>query len=239
MSVIFLDWPGVVGGGGGSSITFVGRQAHLISSTSTTLAINGLTGGIASAPAENDVVIVHYGIGTLANRNPAVTGYTSIASIHFDGASRDVNLAIAWKAMGATPDTTVSVTATNSSGSMSIVLVEVWRGVNTTTPMDATPTTDSGDGTVLPNPASITPVTSGAKVVACGVGSHTAGAVNFSSSDLSNVYAGNNDGTNDVSMLCGSVDWTSGAVDPAAFTFGASDSSGYCRTAVTYALKPA
>lgn len=224
---------------------FVGRIAHPVLCTNHSgLAITGLTGGVGAAPINGDLVIASYLVGTNANRTPAVTGYTQMAYVHANASNKDVNFYIGRKFMGSTPDTTVDVTAVNQTSSAAIILIEVWRNVDQTTPIEASQVNGGGagvTGTAIPNPSAVTPTTAGAKVCVTAAAAHDQGAVDLSSPDLGNVYADNYaPSLHDVSVLSGSIDWPgSGAVDPAAFTFGGTDNAGFSNVSMTYALKPA
>lgn len=102
-----------------------------------------------------DLVIVVTGWSHNADGNPGVNtaGYTEVADLYAND-GRDANLAVAWKIMGATPDTLVNVNANNSTSYSNVTLVHAWRGVDQTTPMESTPTTATGiSGASLDGPA--------------------------------------------------------------------------------------
>lgn len=219
-----------------------GTTAQITGSTATTtnVSLTGLTGGLASAAAAGDLVVVYYGVGsTVARTLTITTGYTSVASLTISD-TYDANLVVAYKFMGATPDTTVTVSATGATADSGAVALQVWRYVDSVFPIDATSTTATSTNTVLVNPPAITPATAGALIIAGGAGAHARGVATYSSSDLSNfITRGGIDNTNDVTVGMGSragVDGT--AFDPAAFTFSAADSAQYSYCAVTMCLKP-
>jgi len=226
--------------------TFVGRTTAGItasSSTTTNVSLTSLTGGLASAPVQNDLVIVYYGVGSDRNRAIGVTtaGYTEVAELFADNdGGYDTNLSVNYKLMGVTPDTQVTVSATGDLADSGAVAIHVWRNVNLASPLDVTSTTATAINTVLCNPPAITPVTAGAVIVSGGAGGHNRGVQTYSSSNLSNFATiGGPDDTNDVTVGVGSAVWTSGAFDPAQFTFsGVDDTNNFSWAAVTMALRP-
>lgn len=227
----------------GLQITFVGSTTAAIagqSSATTNVSLTALTGGLASAPAADDLVIVYYGVGSNTDRVIGVTtaGYTEVAEL-FASDGDDTNLSVNYKMMGATPDTQVTVSATGSNGFAGAVAIHVWRNVNLASPLDVTSTTATGTNSVLCNPPAITPVTTGAVIVSGGAGAHNRGVQTYSSSNLSNfATVGNSETNTDVTVGLGSAVWTSGAFDPAQFTFSGADALDLSWAAVTLALRP-
>lgn len=221
------------------AITFVGGTSYKSSVGGATVSLTSLTGGSDTQPSADDVVVVQWACGSNANRGPSATGYTQIAQ-QFANDVVDTSHYVGIKVMGGTPDTSVGLTvSSNASNGCAIARITVWRGVDTTTPQDVAATLAQALNTALANPGSITPTTSGAKILAFAAAAHTAGAVDLASSDLSAVFTDNRDATHDLSVLAGEHDWTSGAFDPAALTFGGTDSTDYSWAAVTMALRPA
>ena len=202
------------------------------------ISLTGLTGGIASAPAAGDFVLIYW--CTTSTTTNTISGYTSIATAFGNGTTQS-GIRASYKFMPSTPDTSATVTGgTGSIANAGAAYVSVWRAVDTTNPMDVTATTSFSTNSVLANPPAITPVTTGAIVVAGGAGGHTAGTQTFSSSDLTSfLSAGGNDDTRDVTIGGGYNEWTGGTFDPAAFTFSAANATGYSSCAITLALRPA
>lgn len=139
---------------------------------STTLGLTALTGGIDTAARTGDMVIVQHGSGSTsdANLGPTSASYTEVFDLYANS-TRDANMSVAYKFMGETPDTSVTVeplTGTSSVGKP--VIVSVWRGVDPSTPLDVAHVTNvvTGNMTTLAG-VSITPVTPGAMVLAFGV----------------------------------------------------------------------
>jgi hypothetical protein len=169
-----------------------GKTASIVGSTATVtnVSLTDLTGGLASSPAEGDFVLVAYATHSTADRSIGVTtsGYAEIAELYAND-SRDVNLSVSWKIMGPTPDSAVDISATGATADPGAVAIHVWRGVDAATSLDVTSTTSTGLDSWVPNPPSITPVTSGAVVIAVGAGAGGSGTTvigDLSSSELSN-----------------------------------------------------
>lgn len=225
-------------------IRYVGGTTAQITgsiSTTTSISLTALTGGMDTQPREGDVVIVYYGTGAGEDRAIGVTtaGYTEIAELYSND-NEDVNLSVSYKAMSSTPDTSVVVSATGHSSDSGSVVIKVFRNVDIGTILDATSTTATGLNSVLCNPPAITPVTAGAVIVSGGSGAHTQGVQTFSSSDLVNFSSvGGPDNLHDSTTGMGFYNWISGAVDPAAFTFSTTNSVNFSWAAVTLALRPA
>jgi len=226
-----------------AGIQFVGSTTAAITasgSTDTNVSLTSLTGGLASAPEAGDLVIVYYGTGSIADRAIGVTtaGYTEVAELYSND-SQDTNLSVNYKLMGATPDTQVTMSGTGNTSDSGAVAIHVWRNVDSIFPLDVTSTTATGTNSVLCDPPAITPVTTGAVIVSGGAGGHDSGVHTFGSSNLSNfaTIGGPND-TNDVTVGVGSAVWTSGAFDPAAFTFSGTSTTSFSWAAVTLALRP-
>jgi hypothetical protein len=104
--------------------------------------------------------------------------------------------------------------------------------------MDVATTRTFITGTGNVDPTAITPVTSGAVVVSLGAVGHVLGAVNHSIPDLTSTLVNSVNSTRDCSAGIGYITWTSGALDPAAWTLtGSSTAMGY--VAMSMALRPA
>lgn len=207
--------------------------------TTTNVSLTDLTGGIASAPAENDYVVVMQGIGSNADRAVATTsGYTELADIYANGTTYDANLGVDAKFMGSTPDTTVTIGSSGSANDAQAARIMVFRGVDLTTPMDVAVVTATGTGTAKPNPGAITPITTGAVGVFSGAQA-AATAAALTSSDLTAFASVNQADTNDIAVGAGYIEWSgSGAMDPAVFG-GGSNNSANSWAAVSIALRPA
>ena len=223
-----------------------GKTASIVGSTATVtnVSLTDLTGGLASSPAEGDFVLVAYATHSTADRSIGVTtsGYAEIAELYAND-SRDVNLSVSWKIMGPTPDSAVDISATGATADPGAVAIHVWRGVDAATSLDVTSTTSTGLDSWVPNPPSITPVTSGAVVIAVGAGAGGSGTTvigDLSSSELSNFQTVSYVlSTRSIGIGVGSIAWSSGALDPAAFAVSGNNSVSNSSAAVTLALRPA
>jgi hypothetical protein len=219
---------------GGRTQTSTGGTANL------SVSLTALTGGTDTAPQEGDLVIIAMCIASTANRAYRISGYDVIADLYAND-TFDSNFQVGYKIMGSTPDTTATITGGSGSTADGLALaVYVWRNVDLTTPFDVTsvlngPVIDTG----LVNPPAITPVTSGAIIIAAGGTAHNGGTDTFGASYLSNFLTAGANSTNDATIGIGHVAWTSGAYDPAAWTFSQTNSNTFSTNSVTFALRPA
>jgi hypothetical protein len=225
------------------ALQYVGGKTQAIEGTTSdaVVSLTDLTGGLASQPAADDIVIVGYVIYALGDVAVGVqtAGYTEIAELRGNDVS-DANLSVSYKIMGGTPDTSVTVSPTLNTAFAGAVVIHVWRGVDTTTPLDVASTTAVGTNTDRPNPPAITPSTAGAVVVAIGGGSveNPPGAVlTQPGSELSNFLSIKSDDVEGAVIAAGSYAWTSGAFDPVAWT-GGNNHADSSWAAVTLALRP-
>lgn len=229
------------GGGGGDPLSYVGGTTQsFINFSSGTQAVDltSLTGGTDSAPAEGDLVVVAFGIGGSPAIHPTIntSGYTE-QTYDYGNDTYDTALATFTKIMGATPDTEVVVDDLGSAINAGVVCVHVWRNADQSTPMDVAAVGASGIDSGVPNPAAITPTTSGAIVLVVGASccfSQTLG----NSGELSNFIADFGNDTVDCSVGMGSYAWSSGEFDPAALSTGCTRGD-VSWAAATLALRPA
>lgn len=207
-----------------------------------------LTGGLASTPAAGDIVFVTYGSGSSGAvtdwaAKVVTTGYTLDAGIYANG-TNDANLGVFHKIMGGSPDTNVVVAGRATTGLGVKIFISVFRGVDTTTPLDATPTTATSTTNGVVNPAAITPVTSGNWIVALGAAATNTTLRTFTTASvayLSGFIQGNNAGTSyGVAAGTGYVTGQPAGVsyNPAAWALS-TDSSNNTAAAATIALRPA
>lgn len=211
------------------AIELVGYTANTSVLGSTVIDLTSLTGGIGSAPQQNDyvIVIVHSQTSsTNLDMTGIVTtsGYTNLIDLYQYETSVSLNLGISAKIMGSSPDTSVTVNTISGRA-----LVVVYRGVDTTTPQDATATTATGSDGWTPDSPSITPSTAGAKVLSIGAGGSDS-SVTAPSGYTNDAYTSG--------IAVASKAWTSGAENPGSWsgwTVATNTGSG----AVTMALRPA
>lgn len=130
--------------------------------------------------------------------------------------------------------TSVQAVITGSGGSTDSTsgVVHIFRGVDNTTPEDATPTSTTGSGTSWDSP-SITPVTSNDVILTC-VGGQTILAITAPSSFSDATTASGNDTFDCRSGQAWITNATTSAFDPAAWTSTATVSW----VAATVALRP-
>ncbi len=185
-------------------------------------------------PSEGDIVIV--GVWSDNNLNGTTegvteTGYTDI----YLAAGSAPGFHLAYKIMGATPDTVVQVTPESAKDSP--VIVQVWSGVDTANPIDATRTTDSGIDDGMPDAPSYTTITDDALVFAVGGLANIAEASVTVPSGYSNLSAQEtSDGapSDCTGMIASKQLATAGAENPAVFGGSGDDSW----ESVTFALRP-
>jgi hypothetical protein len=215
-------------------------------------AVNGANVTLTLPTAQqNDLVIVAYAIGDndSVDQNMAMVtaDYNEVADLFSDETALDLNLGVFWKVMGATPDTTAVVDGALSglSGADAAVaaVAMVFRGVDTTTPMDVAATTDTGIDTMHPNPPSINHNNpSGVWTVIVGASAHTLGAAGtytFPTGYTTNKLEDGENDTSDVTVGMGYNTGPSDPEDPGVMTHSGTDNVAYCWAAVTMALRPA
>jgi hypothetical protein len=236
-------------------ISFVGSYASTHNATSAqTVAFSNLRDAANAQPTllEGDLVIVVTTIahsaqmadGTLTPTTP--TGYQGVYSPNLGANdSHDSNTQASYKFMGATPDTSVAIRASPATTSGCAYAIFVFRGVDTTTPFDVTPTSASAGNTGVPNAPSITPVTAGAwtfhfggSAMATGTAPSTTPPAGMSSTTNHFRTALAASGTSDAGLAVGiKTDWAAGAYDPAAFGgFNTTNTGSW--TAGSIALRP-
>lgn len=247
---VFSGWPQVfnfppnIQKAYAATLSYVGGTSCSGTGSTYSCSLTSLTGGSGSSATAGDIVIVITGWASTANGDPGVTtsGYTEVpgSTDLYKSDSRDTNVSADYKVMGASPDTSVTVSGFNNAANGGATVVQVWRGIDPTTPMDATVTTATGGNASSPNSPSITPVTSGAVVLSTGLGTDdTTPLTKTAPTGYSNAVTTTGTGsTMSVTVGIASKAWSSGAEDPAAWTGGetsTSDSWG----AFSIALRPA
>lgn len=214
------------------AITLVGTaSASTINDTNVTVTLPVGT-------TTDDVVYAAFCFGDPTDRDVGIvtSGYTELADL-FANDNRDINFAVYRKVMGGTPDTTVEFDTPTATGNIAAAgAVVVLRGVDTTTPEDATTTTATGiDGSQV-DPPSITTATNGAWVIAAAGWTNL--AVPTAPSGYSNLIEDSGDDAQDANIMMATKEIaTAGAENPGVFgnTVGAGTDA-WC--AVTIAVKP-
>jgi hypothetical protein len=182
--------------------------------------------------AENDVVVVVGGhASTGSNAGVSTSGYTELFDL-----TTGVRCSGSWKRMGASPDSVVTCIGSGSLSDGTAYAVMVFRGVDTTTAIDATSTTATGTGD--PNSPSITTVTNAAAVISA---FQMKADVNTATQPTGYSIGDNGFGTaGDTNAACAGISYkiitSAGAENPSPWT-GLDDTGSYA--AVSIALRPA
>jgi hypothetical protein len=207
------------------AISYVGGQTAGRANPSAALQVTfSLTGGSNSTPSAGDIVIVCCVTGSV-DGNPAMavttpTGYTALGQLN-QNSTGDTSLNVSYKVLF-TAETTVTIPGTTNNAWAEAYSIQVFRGVDHTTPLDVTSVSAGGTGTGRPDPASITPVTAGAWPVICGGGAAGTGANYVAPANYTTNFV-TSSGADTTDAMVGSgyrSDWTSGAENPAAYTGG-------------------
>jgi len=219
-----------------------GRTGNSNSTVDVSLS-SGLTGGSNSGVSAGDLVIVTVCTGSAARSSVvAVTSpatYDNLTAQHTTATTYDTNVQVSYKFMPSTPDGVVTIPAQGNIADGQVYAVQVFRGVDSTTPLDVTPTYATGSGANnRPDPAAILPVTAGAWIVVTGGGASAAGGA-YTTGTLTDFLNADGADTNDASLGVGYYDaWVSDSYDPVAFG-GGSTNAANSWGATTIALRPA
>lgn len=223
---------------GGKTSAFAGFSAGTLE-----ISLTDLTGGIASAPSTNDVVVVAYCVGGNEPGDVAMSTTINQGTITellelYSNDTVDTNLAVYYSVMGATPATRISVSNTESTLNAGAVAIHVWRNIDTTNPIDVTTTTATAANSALANPPAITTATQNAVVLAIGASGNDNATTPFTQGgDLSNFLSVGSSDTEDATIGMGSIATTAPTtVDPAAFSIATNTT--YSWAAATVALRP-
>jgi len=158
----------------GGGLKFVGGVGLTSSATQTpSFSLTGLSGGLASAPAIGDIVVVAVSFTDSTDRNIQCTtsGYTEVADLfRVDVSNATGQLGVYYKVLSAA-DTSVAFDIGVSVPSY--FTCHVWREINAT-PLDATTTTANGRSPTATNAPPITTTTNKAVVIAVGGGGGSA-----------------------------------------------------------------
>lgn len=209
----------------------------------SSLSFTSLTGGVASSPSEGDFVIIQISGASNVDRDLQVTAPSGVTE-RLDMrsvATNQAQLGVFTKFMTSTPDTSATISSGVGSTGSFVSFVHVWRGVDTTTPLDVSIVTANGADSRQADPPSITPTTPGSVIIIGAAAAFANGAADaFTTSGLSNWFdnADNGGSAYDTIGAIGSVAWTSGAYNHAAFGT-TSTNSGESWAAYAMALRPA
>jgi hypothetical protein len=216
---------------GGLTQSFAGGTANVtISLTSLSL-------------QDGDTLVVGFAIGNdvATSLESKIEGFDDIAILGVVDNS-ETYLVVAAKQIAGTPDTSIRILGgTGNTRAAGVVAVHAWRGISIPKTGFEPSSFASNEqiNTVLANPPAITPTYDNSLVIGIGAGAHDLSVAHtFGSSDLSNfITAGSLDST-DIAIGMGSIGWTGGAVDPAAFTFSGSDDSSFSSIGFSLVLTP-
>lgn len=227
--------------GGVTGIEYVGGKTDATEGTTSswTTSLTNLTGGVASAPAAGDFVVVFYGVasgGASSVYGLTVAGYTQRARL-FANDTREAHLLCATKLLTAA-DTSITLSQTFNTNNGGAVAAHVFRGVDSLNPLDTAVQTSITLNTSEAAPPAITPVTPGAWVVAGGAGAGSATGI-FTSADLAGFRTEQSLDFYKTTIGAGYVAKAAGTVNPAPFSFTGVVSSFDAAAAVTLALRPA
>ena len=179
-----------------------------------------LPGGMAA----DDIVVVGEKEGN-SSGNGGISGYTIIR--------QDARFCTWRKFMPATPDSSFTSTGSGGTSNAHVVCCHVYRGVDTTTPLDQTTTYVEGSSTT-PDSPSITTVTDGAAVVSAvtsGVSDTTVTAPTGFSDQIDRNHSDASPATVGIAWIARA---TAGAYDPPSWTNFSTGSWG----AQSIALRP-
>lgn len=208
------------------AISYVGGQVAGRAGVASTLTVTfALTNGTNTTPQPGDLVVITSIVASQGrNEAQAISGYTALGQLLADGTTYDTSLNVSWKVMGNTPDTTFTLPSTGNIADAQRYTVQVWRGVDSSGIASVSAT---GTSTARPNPGSITPTVAGSVVLICAGGAAVTGTnytapTNFTTNFLTGFTADTNDAMVGSGYWTG---WTSGAVDPAAYTGGSASAT--------------
>lgn len=231
------------------AISFVGSHVGAHAATSAqTVNFSSLLNESGGAPTlqQGDIVFVAVENASTVDRTRAQltpSGYTAAHTDDYRNDSNDSNFLVSYKVMGATPDTSVAIPASNATTAGVAYAIYVFRGVDPITPLDVTPVVTGNINTGVANANAITPVTAGAWIVVFAGAAVAAGAVFTNPAGMSTTTnhfrsATITTTTNDAN-IAGAIytGWTSGSYDPAVFGGSTSTNTGSW-SAVTLALRP-
>ena len=191
-----------------------------------------------------DILIVWAGFGNgSTDRNFDISGNNSGAFQEINdlyaNKSNDVNAAAAYQIVGGTADTTITVTVNDginpiANAQLAIQILH-YRGVNPTTPMDVAAIGVSGVDTAVSDPGAITPVTTGAKIIALYACSNQTPGDWTAPGNISNFDQIAN--ASRALIGSGDADWSGGTFNPDAATKAVDNRDTWA--AITLALRPA
>jgi hypothetical protein len=181
---------GPVAGGAKFVGSMVGAGAH----SSGQLTLNfALTGGLDTVPRTGDIVFVCSGIISAASGDidttPITAGYTAISDLYSDD-TNNANLGLAYKVMGASPDTNVIVKCNTDTNYASGYSIHVWRGINVAGGPSIPKVEITGINSGIVDPPAIVG-SAGSIIFVAGCGAFAYAGSAFTSADLDHFVSGN------------------------------------------------
>ena len=235
-------------GGLGGGISYLGAITYTAQSAS-----GGSTQSLASLSLQQNDFLLLFAFNSQdvdltggTNLGTTDAGWTLVSDLYAND-TNDSNMAFQWQRCGATPPTTVLIKRGSATDHSVAAIVMAFRGVNTTTGLDVTTTTATGTNGNQADPASITPVTAGAWVVAAygGSGEDVSTSLLGLKTSPSNMTQREFIGYDEGGLIgtqnylgVSTYAWTSGAFNPNAVT-GTGSTTSDSWAAVTVALRPA
>lgn len=234
------------------AITFVGgvQGGRAGSTATTTQSISTtLTGGSNTSPSAGDLVVVWCASASDSTGSPtdqAISGnnsgaYSTLTFQSTSATTYDTFSQMSYKIQGGTVDTTLTIPSSGNARNAQRWVVQVFRGVDATTPIDVTSIYASGTGTGRPNPDAITPSTAGAWIVTGYASAAATGTVYTTPTGVTNPFWPNTS-LDTADCMIGATfynSWTSGSYDPPAVTAGGTTNAADSWTATTLAIRPA
>jgi len=189
---------------------------------------------LPGSPIEGDIVIYCHAADQAVSPGVGTTGYTDIETDH---GAIDPGHGSGWKQLGSTPDTLITFQQASGNEHTAGVL-QVWRGADATTPLDAGPASAAGTGN--PDSPEITTVNDGALVFSLGMLDDLNIAASITApSGYTNLLAHDNTDNidNACSMIASFEKASAGAENPGAF--GASGSDPWDAATISFRLAAA
>lgn len=225
-----------------------GQTGSGIGTTASTAITFSITGGISDGTAAtllpDDIVVVAFATGSTIDNNLIVnsnggTAYTELADLYANS-TFDTNLFVGYRIMPATVDTGIVLpNGSFSTADAYSYAIQVWRYIDTATPIDVTTTTNTSATSAISVSPAITTSTNGAIVITVKAAAHNGGSDTYSSTQLDFFLSSGNDDTNDSTVGMGAIrQTTAGTFTPTAFTFSQADSTTFSSCGVTLALRP-
>lgn len=190
----------------------------------------------------NDVVYIVHGVASDADETLTITtsGHTALLSpdLYGNGSNNDVSMQVWRKVQGGTPDSTATVDGTGSASDSTSACSHVYRGVDTTTPEDATTQTDTRTTVIsnYQNPAIDTNTDGAYVLVSFCIGDNQASL--SGPSGYGDVQTTDQNSSNDITGYLSSKNVpTAGTETPGTITNLSADGFGGT-TAATIAVKP-